>query len=109
MIDVSYKRPEGKEGIFSLKLKGHAYYGGQNGDIVCSAASFMAQALAFRLEDNFVKTKIELNPGDILVECCSLGEPEEQKIKIEEIFEFAAASLETLSENFKKNLNFSKK
>ena len=110
MIEVMYERPEGKEGMFSLKLKGHACYGGKGGDIVCAAASFMAQSLAFRLEDNEIrKIKTDLNSGNILIECCSLGETVEKKIRIEEIFEFAAAVLKVLSENFEKNLKFSKK
>lgn len=72
MIQIDMDNDE-QTRFFSVSLKGHAGFAAAGSDIICSAASMLANNLALWVCDKHLKGEMEaepyirLDPGDILI------------------------------------------
>ena len=86
-----------KNGRFSLTLKGHADYGPGGSDIVCAAASMLAQALAKAAADDGT-----FKPGNIRI----TGEASERH---KAMLDMASAGYSLLQARYPDNITFDEK
>lgn len=87
----------GKE--LSLCMEGHAGYAERGNDIVCAAASMLAQALVFALEGvTDINLDVRMQPGKLFV---AAGATQ----TTEPMFRMCMVGLKALAEKYPKNIS----
>lgn len=75
-----------------MEITGHANYAERGKDIVCAAASMLAQTVAKRLEDMGVSNERDMKPGYVRIVCRKADE------NVQNLFEFAKAGYQLLAQ-----------
>ena len=90
-----------RDGIFSLRVKGHAEYAEQGKDIVCASASILAFTVAQYIREHNAELaspeEVRLDIGDTYISC----EPnEELRQEMCNAFKFAKIGFAVLEYNY---------
>ncbi len=106
MIDIIYYPKQNM-----LTMQGHANYAENGKDIVCAGVSALFYALATTLKDYqtqgaFENLDIDVDKGNAKIVCTPKTE---WKRNIDIVFYTVLSGIKNLSENYKKNINFSLK
>lgn len=91
------------DGVFALRVHGHAGYADAGSDIVCSAASILTYTLAETIysEDFDEEPTIELSEGDAQMIC---KPTEENEARIRDAFDFVETGFAMLAKEYPDNV-----